>query len=411
MFNSQYGFWKKHSCEHLVTELVGEICKGLEQNKHTISLFIDMSKAFDTISYNILLRKLKRYGIRGIALNWFTSYLTNWELRAKCTTAEQSKPEYSDTKLIKIGTLQGSCLGPLIFLLFCNDLYLNLDLCKGILFADDTTIYNSHHNLRYLKWTVEHDLSILLDWFKANQLSMNSTKSMGMLFSNNKKLKLDEITINDTSIKMVSHTKFLGIWIDKNLTWHEHISRVHQKIQKNLHLFRAGKNFLDIHSKRLLYFAQIQSHLNYGLALWGNMSSTTLLNKLQKVQNKCINIITGKQVSQHCYKEPSILRIRELLELENCKLDYKLLHQELPIRIEDLSNHDQFGKTLQKKHKYKTHNRQLLNKALAKNKSYKNYIIYKGTSALETLKFETMSKPNLQSFTKDCKNRILKQIT
>ena len=124
---------------------------------------------------------------------------------------------------------------------------------------------------------MEHDLSILLDWFKANQLSMNSSKSVGMLFSNNKKLKLDKIIISDTSIKMVPYTKFLGIWIDRNLTWHEHISHVHQKIQRNLHLFRAGKNFLDIHSKCLLYFAQIQSHLNYGLVLRGNMSSTTLL--------------------------------------------------------------------------------------------------------------------------------------
>ena len=115
LFNSQYGFQKKHSCEHAVTELVGENCKGLEQNKHTISLFIDVSKAFDTISHNILLHKLKRYGIRGVALNWFTSYLTDRELRVKCATAEQSKPEYSDTKLIKIGTPQGSCLGPLIF--------------------------------------------------------------------------------------------------------------------------------------------------------------------------------------------------------------------------------------------------------------------------------------------------------
>ena len=148
LFNSQYGFRKKHSCEHAVTELEGKICKGLEQNEHTTSLFIDLSKAFDTINHSVLLRKLEQYGVRSIALNWFTSYLTARKLRAKCATAEQSKPAYSDTKLIEVGTLQGSCLGPLIFLLFCNDLYLNLELCKGILFADDMTIYNSHHNLK-----------------------------------------------------------------------------------------------------------------------------------------------------------------------------------------------------------------------------------------------------------------------
>ena len=124
-----------------------------------------------------------------------------------------------------------------------------------------------------------------------------------------------------------------------------------------------------------------------------------------------MNIITGKWVSPNNYKKLSILRIKELLELENCKFGYKLLHRELPIRIEELSNHDQLGKTLQKKHKYKTRNRQLLNKALAKNKAYRNCIIYKGTSSLETLKSETMSKPNLQNFTQDCKNRILKRTT
>ena len=170
LFNSQYGFWKRHSCEHAVTELVGEICKSLEQNKHTISLFIDLSKAFDTIIHNILLQKFECYGIRGISLNWSKSYLENRELRAKCATADKSDIEFSDLKPVTVGTPQGSCLGPLIFLIFCNDLYLNLELCKGILFADDTPIYNSHTNLDYLKWTIEHDLSILSDWFKANHL-------------------------------------------------------------------------------------------------------------------------------------------------------------------------------------------------------------------------------------------------
>ena len=114
-FCSQYGFRKKHSCEHAITELVGEITKGLENKKHTLALFIDLSKAFDTISHNILYRKLDRYGIRGTTLSWFKSYLENRTLRAKCHCGTSSDVTLSYPYTVNIGTSQGSCLGPLIF--------------------------------------------------------------------------------------------------------------------------------------------------------------------------------------------------------------------------------------------------------------------------------------------------------
>ena len=219
---------KKHSSEHAVTELVGEICKGLENSKHTISIFIDLSKMFDTIDHKILLSKMKRYGLRGTVLNWFESYLSNHTMRAKCLTSSTSGIQYSESYNIGIGTPQGSCLGPLLFLIFCKDIYLNLELCKGILFADDTTIYNSHNNIEYLKWTIVHDLEILTNWFRANHLSMNSNKSMGMLFTNKKNESIDHLSFSGTSIKFVNETKFLGIWINRCLTWREHRIRLEQ---------------------------------------------------------------------------------------------------------------------------------------------------------------------------------------
>ena len=153
---------------------------------HTITIFIDLSKAFDTINHEILYSKLECYGIRGNALTWFKSYLSKRQMRAKCEISSSSGTQYSEYYDVRIGTPQGSCLGPLIFLLFCNDIYLSLELCKGILFADDTTIYNSHKNLDYLKWTITHDLTILMDWFKANNLSMNTNKTVGMFFTKKK---------------------------------------------------------------------------------------------------------------------------------------------------------------------------------------------------------------------------------
>ena len=165
---------------------MGEICKGLEKGEHTLALFIGLSKAFDTIDHEILYKKLERYGIHGVALSWFKSYLSNRQIRAKCHCTSSSEISYSKLYDINIGMPQGSCLGPQIFLIFCNDLYLHLELCNGILFVDDTTIYKSHKNLRYLTWAIKNDLEILTYWFKANHLSINSKKIVGILFTNKK---------------------------------------------------------------------------------------------------------------------------------------------------------------------------------------------------------------------------------
>ena len=221
-FKSQYGFRKKRSCEHAITELVGEICKGLKNGKHTVALFLDLSKAFDTINHNILYQKLDKYGIRGLALSWLQSYLKEGKIRSKCSISSCAEPSLSDAFEINIRCLQGSCLGPLIFLILCNDIYLNLELCSSILFADDTTVYKSHSDLQYLTWCVQHDLELIADWFKANQLALSSSKSAGILFSNNKNAKINKIDIPGLSIKFVEHTKFLGVHIDCKLTWKVH---------------------------------------------------------------------------------------------------------------------------------------------------------------------------------------------
>ena len=210
LYKSQYGFHKKHSCEHAVTELTGEICKGLENGKHTLAMYIDLSKSFDTINHDILYKKMYHYGIHGTALDWYKSYLTDRHIRARCNCSTTSHVNYSEEYKINIGTPQGSCLGPLIFLIFCNDLYLNLELCNAILFADDTTIYKSHSNLTYLEWCMKSDLAILLGWFTSNNLSINISKSVGMLFSN-KNLKMEKLIVGSHSFDIVDTTKFLGI--------------------------------------------------------------------------------------------------------------------------------------------------------------------------------------------------------
>ena len=148
----------------------------------------------------------------------------------KCKVAESNGVEISDRFPVNYGSPQGSCLGPLIFHVFCNDLYHVLDWCNCILFADDTTIYKSHKSPRFLECCLMEDLTTLSDWFTANKLTLNLNKTVCMLFSPKKITKI-EIKMNNVVIPQVSNTKFLGIWIDEKLNWHVHTTKL---IQKNL---------------------------------------------------------------------------------------------------------------------------------------------------------------------------------
>ena len=123
----------------------------------------------------MLLKKLDLYGIRGICNDWFKNYLSGRSLVCKLNTAENISIK-SDTFNVTYGTAQGSCLGPLLFILYMNDIYLLPTYCKVILFADDTTLYNCHRKMQFLKYMIEHDIGMLIDWFKANQLSLNIKK-------------------------------------------------------------------------------------------------------------------------------------------------------------------------------------------------------------------------------------------
>ena len=292
IYNSQYGFRTNHSCEHAITELVGEIVKNQSLDRHTIAIFLDLSKAFDTLQHSVLFSKLSKYGIRGNALSWFKSYLSNRSIKVKCAIASTGQVEKSTDYQVEYGTPQGSCLGPLLFLIFCNDLHLQLSLCNSILFADDTTIYKSHSNLRYLKWCIEEDLKTVSDWLRANKLTLNVDKTVCLIFPKNQKPIKITINLNDQPIRNETEMKFLGVWIDTKLNWTINLNKLYIKLNQSIGLIRKGKNFLDINSLRILYFAQFQSHLNYGLSVWGNMISSTSLNKLQRLQNTCVNLLS-----------------------------------------------------------------------------------------------------------------------
>ena len=209
VYVSQYGFRSGHSCENAISELISAVLKGFQSNKYTVGVFLDLSKVFDTLKHTILLDKLYYYGIRGTAHDWFCSYLSNRKMRVKCCVTSTGKTEFSEYEDITYDTPQGSCLGPLIYLIFTNDLVKNVTHCNTILFADDTTLYETHNNLRFLKWSLEQEFVTLLDWFRANKLTLNLDKTACILFQKSGSTKEIDLKLDGMTVHSVGTTKFV----------------------------------------------------------------------------------------------------------------------------------------------------------------------------------------------------------
>ena len=409
IFNSQYGFCSKHSCENVVQELVGAVVKGYENKKSTILVFLDLSKAFDTIPHKILFMKMEHYGIRGIALDWFKSYLANRSLRVKCTAGSESDITYSSKYGINVGTPQESCLGPLIFLIFNNDIFRHLDYCYCILFADDTTLYYSHNNLQYLQWCILHDLSILVDWFKANKLTLNIDKSVFLLFKHGyPKTEITSLKFDGIVIPRHKSVKLLGINIDEKLNWQEYINSLMLKLKRNIHLLKCNKDFFNRDTLKLIYYGHIYSHISYGICVWGNMIPQTIIKKLQKFQNKCMNLIDKRNITMDKkYSHHRILRIKDILLLENCKIGYKLIHKQLPLNTHTTMITDHNTKSLTKLHKYDTQYKVFPNKPMVKGKLYSNNFLSASLRDVEPFMFITKTSRNIKHFRNQIKKSLL----
>ena len=373
-------------------------------------MFLDLSKAFDTLEHEVLLSKLERYGIRGVAKEWFKDYLSNRKVRTKCNVASTGRMEYSEYRDIKYGTPQGSCLGPLIFIIFTNDIHKQLHHCKSLLFADDTTIYKSHRNLQYLTWCIEDDMNRITSWFRINKLTLNLDKTVCLLFQKQGQGKQVEIQVGKMKIKNTKETKFLGTWIDDQLRWNTHIQKLILKMTRNMNLLKYNQHMMPTHTKKLIYHSHIASHINYGLILWGNNASEEQMTKLQKLQNKCLKyILPYRKQYEEMNSKLEILKIKDMLQLANWKFGYKLDHNQLPPRIITLCQEDSKNKSLLPSHQYNTRNRKTPNLPREANKLYRDSFLCKGPRSILSLDLEVQRIPNLQLFTSKCKKLLIKK--
>ena len=312
-------------------DLYEKISLALDRNEHAVGVFLDLSKAFDTVDHNILLDKLEHYGIRGVALDWVRSYLSN-RLQFVQFNGQCSSPQ-----TICCGVPQGSILGPLFFLLYINDLNNVSTLVELILFADDTNLFMSHKDPVYLAASLNSELNKLSTWFKANKLSLNLKKTNFMLFKPRQKRYHFpmQICINEQRIERVKETVFLGVVLDEHLSWKPHISQVARKISKSIGVINRARFFLPKPCLKTLYYCLVYPYLYYCIIVWGSTYKTNL-RRLVSLQKRAIRIISKSTFDSHSdpiFKELELLKLSDIRQLELGKLMFSLNHSLLPSKF------------------------------------------------------------------------------
>ena len=305
LVNNQFGFRKGKSTTNAIHDSLHFLLKSLDENKVTLGLFCDLQKAFDCLDHTILLRKLDKLGIRGIAGSLIASYLKERYQKVEIKNFKEGigcKTVYSERGLIECGVPQGSVLGPLLFIIYMNDLNNSVTNAKVTMFADDTTLLVSGKQERDVCQTMNVSLEQASDWFKSNKLVLNNGKTKLIKFSNGKRRENDivpppEILNGQDVINETNSTTFLGMIVDSRLNWHGHVEALSAKLNKACFALRILRGQLGLPHMKIVYFGYFESLIRYGIIFWGG---SKLKNNIFKIQKNAVRILLKKNRRHSC---------------------------------------------------------------------------------------------------------------
>ena len=321
--NCQYGFRAGRSTESALNSFIGDILSGFAQGEVTVAAFLDLSKAFDTVAHDILLAKLEHWGVRGVQLQWFTSYLKN---RQTCVRYAEHT---SSLRPIHCSVPQGSSLGPLLFIIYINDIINTSSLLKFILYADDSVLYLQGNDIPTVINLINHELLLLDDWLIANRLTLNINKSHYIIFSKKQNTYIDPtLKINNKTISQVNETKFLGLTLYYNLKWNKHIHNITLKISRLNSILYLTRDLIDRETLKYIYVTLVQPHLIYCNTVWGNTFKSSL-KPLITIQKRVIRTISYVNRSTHTapiFEQLQIFNLKKLNKYYTALYVYKCIN-------------------------------------------------------------------------------------
>ena len=327
-YEYQYGFIKNRSTEQAALELIDRVITEIDKGEIPFNIYIDLSKAFDTLDHAILMDKLYYYGVQGTSLDLLRNYLVK---RKQYVQIGEVK---SDITYLSTGVPQGSILGPLLFIIYINDIAKCSNLLHTIIYADDTTLMGNIstfelRNGRTLDENINFELLKLTDWLKVNKLSLNANKTKLMIFHMpQRKLNPPIIKIDEIQLEPISNFNFLGIIINENINWSKHINKISYSISKTIGIIRKLKNVLPSSVLLTIYNSLILPQLTYGILVWGYKS-----NCIFKLQKMALRAMTSSKYNAHTnplFKKMHLLKVGDIHTVQQLKFFYKLTQNNLP---------------------------------------------------------------------------------
>ena len=324
--HNQYGFRRGHSTEDAVLKFIDKLEKDIATKKHVVSIYVDVSKAFDSCDHGIIINKLKRTGLNSVGVNLMRSYLKD---RKQIVIVNNTQGGYF---IINIGVGQGTVLGPTLFKIYIMDLHLHTSLFC-VKFADDSNFEASGSTKDEVENSCNRELENISQWFKNNRLTLHPDKSRYLIHTRDKsiELKLDGNAIKRSGYELQEEgVKMLGVLIDENLDWKLQISSVNKKISKANYLLWRHRKKLTLDTKKLLYESFVRSHLLYCITVWGGANNTNLKPLNQSLRKIWRKIGKKKQHTLNRLAENNILKLEDELAVQETKVVWKWEKKKLP---------------------------------------------------------------------------------
>lgn len=316
---SQFGFLKGLSTSDAIVNFIHTIYEALEERSYVAGIFFDMSKAFDLVNHDILLDKLEAHGVRGNVLAWFKSYLSDRVqfIEISYNDGKETKKYYSSLLAIICGVIQGSILGPLLFIIFINDLSSYIESGHLVNFADDSNIQINAKSIEELEYKLHVANQEMKNWCTINNLHLNDDKSNIVQFRSNEKVKVITNTIYDNLL--VSNAKFLGIYIDQHLRWHDHIVYLKKKLNCTIYGIKRIRQLTDEETALKAYHGMFHSRISYGTLIWGNSTQSQDIFILQKKAIRAIMKLSSRSTCRNAFRKLNVMTLATLYIFELLK--------------------------------------------------------------------------------------------